>query len=348
MSLAELSAAEVKLQDDVFMEPYELGHGLPVFITPKRSELGSDQAAFKSWFIAMREDLMDLTHQRGAVVLRGFAVHQTEDFAAIIDGFKSPEFGYAGGATPRGALADKVFESTKYPSQYKLPMHQEMAYLPHYPSALLFFCRLAAETGGETIIGNMREFGRSLPPKFADALRDKGVRYVRNYRDPAWSTGNQLLDDYHRPWTDSLGTTDRAEAEKLCRDMGVEPRWEANGSLSMIYVGPAFVSHPETGEEIWFNQLVTQFYTPELIGEERYSLIPQHYSPGAPPPVQVTFGDGTLFDPDLIVSLAQNITSKEVAFPWQDGDIMILDNFLTAHGRNPFTGKRDVQVALVA
>ena len=36
-----------------------------------------------------------------------------------------------------------------------------------------------------------------------------------------------------------------------------------------------------------------------------------------------------------------------VRFPWSHGDVMLLDNFLTAHGRNSYTGKRDVQVALL-
>jgi alpha-ketoglutarate-dependent taurine dioxygenase len=37
-----------------------------------------------------------------------------------------------------------------------------------------------------------------------------------------------------------------------------------------------------------------------------------------------------------------------VSFPWQAGDAMFVDNFLVAHGRAPFTGDREVQVALFA
>jgi alpha-ketoglutarate-dependent taurine dioxygenase len=36
-----------------------------------------------------------------------------------------------------------------------------------------------------------------------------------------------------------------------------------------------------------------------------------------------------------------------VAFPWRAGDVMILDNIYSFHGRNAFTGTRDVQVALL-
>ncbi len=36
-----------------------------------------------------------------------------------------------------------------------------------------------------------------------------------------------------------------------------------------------------------------------------------------------------------------------VAFPWSAGDVMVLDNFRVAHGRNRYEGHRDVQVALL-
>jgi hypothetical protein len=34
------------------------------------------------------------------------------------------------------------------------------------------------------------------------------------------------------------------------------------------------------------------------------------------------------------------------AFPWQAGDIMVINTMLVAHGREPFTGKRRTLVAM--
>lgn len=324
------------------------GFDWPVFLEPVDPALRQSPDAVASWFGANTPALMAEVSRIGAIVLRGFAVRETADFARLVADIPLPDGGYAGGATPRSGLAEKVFESTKYPAQYKLPLHQEMAYLPSYPSKLIFFSRVAAETGGETTIRDMRRFAARVPATFAAELREKGVRYVRNYRDPAWSTGNRLLDDYHRPWPDAMGVASREEAEQVARKMGMEPHWEANGSLSLVYIGPGYLRHPHSGEEVWFNQLVNQYYAPELIGEERFRLNHEHYGPGAPPPVQVTFGDGSQFDPAVIVALYRELHAEEVAFRWQPGDVMILDNFHVAHGRNPFTGQRDTQVALVA
>jgi alpha-ketoglutarate-dependent taurine dioxygenase len=34
------------------------------------------------------------------------------------------------------------------------------------------------------------------------------------------------------------------------------------------------------------------------------------------------------------------------AFPWQAGDIMVINNVLLAHGREPFTGTRRILFAM--
>jgi hypothetical protein len=37
---------------------------------------------------------------------------------------------------------------------------------------------------------------------------------------------------------------------------------------------------------------------------------------------------------------------SEVVFPWRAGDILMLDNVLTAHARRPFAGERRLLVAM--
>ncbi|MDF5808063.1 TauD/TfdA family dioxygenase [Pseudomonas aeruginosa] len=36
------------------------------------------------------------------------------------------------------------------------------------------------------------------------------------------------------------------------------------------------------------------------------------------------------------------------AFAWERGDVLMLDNFISVHGREPYTGERKVLVAMTA
>lgn len=257
-ALPELDAS------DVVLTPYAPGRGLPLFIQPVRETLRARIDTLVDWFAAHRPALDALLLEHGALVLRGFAIEDTAAFSRVIAGYDSPDFGYLAGASPRSQLADRVFEATSAPAQAVLGMHQEMAYLPHYPARLAFYCRMPSVSGGETYLADMRAVTASIDPFFAGELEQRGVRYVRNFRAPGISTGHPCLDSFHKTWTDAFSTTDPARAEADCHAMGLSPHWLDNGSLAIAYVGPAFINHPATGERLWFNQVATQTLSPEI------------------------------------------------------------------------------------
>jgi alpha-ketoglutarate-dependent taurine dioxygenase len=47
-----------------------------------------------------------------------------------------------------------------------------------------------------------------------------------------------------------------------------------------------------------------------------------------------------------VEQIRQAYRQETVAFPWQKGDLLMLDNMLVAHGRNPFSGERKVIVSM--
>ncbi len=338
-------AATAVLGDDVSVTLHPFG--LPAFIEPRRDILKNDLAAALDWVTTRRKELDALQVIVGAIVLRGFPFPETNAFNALVDLFPSTAFDYAGGATPRASVAGKVFEATRAPPDMKIVLHQEMAYLPHFPKRLAFFCQVAPHTGGETIIADMRKFDRALNPNFRDRVRERGVLYTRNFRTPDVSTGDAALDAVHRPWTDAFSTTDPAVAQAACEDMGLEVEWCADGSMTTRYRGEGVRKHPVTGEEIWFNQLAQQhFWSPKNLGPERSAMFQRIYG-GKPKPYEACYGDGEPVDPDDIDSVFPIYDSLTVAFPWQACDVMLLDNFFVAHGRNPYQGDRNVQVALL-
>jgi alpha-ketoglutarate-dependent taurine dioxygenase len=42
------------------------------------------------------------------------------------------------------------------------------------------------------------------------------------------------------------------------------------------------------------------------------------------------------------------IEKNTVSFPWRRGDLMVVDNRLVGHGRNPYSGDRRVLVTMHA
>jgi hypothetical protein len=332
--------------EGVALTPYAPGEGLPLFVQPATPALRDEPATARSWFLQNRDAIEARLLQAGALVFRGFPVWTTQEFAAWMDGFEAPGFDYTGGAAPREAIAARVFETTRVPASQVLGIHQEMAYLPNYPARIAFWCRIPSATGGETFLADMRRVTRAIDPAFVAALQARGVLYTRNFRDRARPFGEPYLDVYHRTWQDAFATTDREVAFAAARATGLDAEWLADGSLSTTYRAPGLVAHPATGEVVWFNQIATQKLGPRTEGE-KWPLYAVHYAGGRPLSHHATFGDGQDFPDDWMASLYAAIDGARIGFPWSAGDILLIDNHLVAHGRNAFTGVRDVQVALL-
>lgn len=325
----------------------ELWHeGQPLFISPADGSEVTDGAAVAAWVGEHREALDEVLLTVGSYVLRGFPVAGTEDFSKVTQAYEPAPFDYVGGATLRGNVADKVFEATRAPKEIIIPLHQEMAYLPHYPRRLAFYCKVAATEGGETILGDMRGIEELATSSFRDKLAAEGVLYRRNFRAEE-DHEHPILTGIHRTWSQAFQTEEPAVAEEAARSLGLEYRWEDDGSFTTEYRASGFVEVPGGRGQTWFNQITSQYLGPRGIGETAWAVIQEHYPSGRTLPYDSRYGDGSPIDPADMDQLLDAYEGRRVAFPWQDGDIMVLDNYLTAHGRNRFEGARDVQVALL-
>jgi alpha-ketoglutarate-dependent taurine dioxygenase len=343
---ARLKPRNPHFGDDVVLTPYGPGNGLPVFIQPLDPILATDSAAAAEWVVANRQALDDVQLDAGAYVLRGFAVPNTPAFAAVIESYESNGLNYVGGASPREKVHGRVFESTRAPAAKVLPIHQEMSYLPTYPGRVAFYCSTPAVTGGETFLADMRLYTERLPKEFAEKLRERGVIYTRNFRSPGVGTGHPELDIMHRTWVDTFSTDIPDEAVAKAEAMGMGAEWLDDGSLSITYKASGFATHPVTGETVSFHQIPAQVITLESVGPH-YELYQKYYGKTRPLPYHPVYGDGTEFEPEYLEAMYALAREVRVGFPWSHGDVLVLDNYFTGHGRNSFTGKRDIQVALL-
>ena len=150
-------------------------------------------------------------------------------------------------------------------------------------------------------------------------------------------------DGYGLSWQDVFQTNERRAVEKFCREQRIEFRWKSGGRLQTRQVRPAIRRHPSTGEPVWFNHVA--FFHPRSLSETvRNNLIAELGREGLP--YHSYHGDGSDIGDDVIDHINQAYRREKVAFPWQEGDILFLDNMSIAHGREPFTGDRKVIVCM--
>lgn len=63
-------------------------------------------------------------------------------------------------------------------------------------------------------------------------------------------------------------------------------------------------------------------------------------------PRNAYYRDGSEIEEESLEAIRQAYEQERIVFIWQKGDVMILDNRLIAHSRNPFKGNRKVVVAM--
>lgn len=218
--------------------------------------------------------------------------------------------------------------------------------MPDSPRALAFYCRQPPETGGETVICDMRGLLEEMPGPLRRKFEDVGACYVRNLRSADVDDWRARPEFRHATWQYWFDSEDREEISRKLDERDAEYSWNADGSLTFSNTRPATTVHPETGEKLYFNQLNSQIQNAYTIGEERAALLREHYGDHTAPPYAVRFGNGDPVTEEDYLAVRALFEGRKISFPWQAGDVMLLDNRLTAHGRHPFTGERDVQVML--
>ncbi|MDR5776829.1 MULTISPECIES: TauD/TfdA family dioxygenase [unclassified Caballeronia] len=284
---------------------------------------------------ALRERVDAAKRQFGGVLLRGFAPLDAGAFNAFTASFGKPLLSYEFASTPRSRIEKDVYSSTEYPADQWIDQHNEQSYTLKWPGSIWFYCDIAAATGGSTPVADSRLVYRRLDPALRRRFAEHGVMYVRNY-------GNGL----DVPWEQVFGTEDRAEVERYCRANRIDYEWLDDGeALRTRQVCQSELRHPLTDEMVWFNQahLFHVSGLPDAVREALLEVVDEDRLPR-----NTLFGDGSPIDASMLGEIRAVYRDTMLAFPWQAGDALVLDNLLMSHGRAPFSGKRRVLVAMSA
>lgn len=298
---------------------------LPLIIRPKdKTDTDTLKRAVEQ---AMKDDLF----KAGALLFRGFNLKE-QDFEPFISGITSNLLEYDYASTPRTQVKGNVYTSTEYPPQLKIPPHNEMAYTSNWPSVLWLYCDIPAQKDGETPLTDSRVVYQRIPDKIKQRFMENGVLYTRTY--------NMGLDV---PWQQVFGSDDRAVVEAYCHRAGISFEWLDDDVLKTRQVCQAVTKHPVTGEMVWFNQ-AHLFHVSGLRPDVRENLMLAVDEEDFPR--NAYYGDGSPIEDQTLDKIRAIYDDATVALPWQQADLMLVDNLLTAHARNSFEGDRRILVAM--
>jgi Probable taurine catabolism dioxygenase len=319
-------ASEQWLENQSFvLSSLQKNSRLPLLVCPKAPESVLYLDAIRR---LAEEQLLDV----GGVLFRGFDVLGQEQFQAFARSFGHELMSYEFGSTPRSVVTKGVYTTTEYPAHQVIPQHNEQSYTLNWPMKIWFHCVEAAQQGGETPISDSREVYRRMDPAIRQRFIEKKLMYVRNY-----GGGLDL------PWQQTFNTESKQEVERFCSVQNIGFEWKADGDLRTRQICQGVSKHPKSGDMVWFNQ-AHLFHISNLAAATRETLLSIVAMEDLPR--NVYYGDGSAIEESILDEVRGVLDECTVMFPWQSGDVLMLDNMLVAHGRSTFKGPRKVIVAM--
>jgi alpha-ketoglutarate-dependent taurine dioxygenase len=268
----------------------------------------------------------------GAVLMRGFDVHGPADFRAVMDAISPDVLTYGERSSPRSEVSSGVYTSTDYPKDEHILLHNEQSYTAHWPLRIVFTCAEAASSGGRTPLADSRKILGRLSPATVKKFEERGILYVRNY-----------LPGVGLSWQVAFQTERKEDVESYCAASDITAEWVDGTHLRTSQVRPAIRCHPTTGERSWFNHGLFFHVSslPQEVSEGLLMLLPE-----ADLPSNTYYGDGSAIETDTLAEIRAAYDAETVGFDWEPGDVLLVENMITAHGREPFEGQRRVLVSM--
>jgi alpha-ketoglutarate-dependent taurine dioxygenase len=308
-------------------EPPDDGASGPLVISPLLPGVGA-----ADWAGAGRALIEEALLKHGSALFRRFEVGGPTGFEQFAGAVSGEMLEYRERSSPRHRVRGHVYTSTDYPAHQGIFFHNENSYQRVWPMRLFFFCNRPASEGGQTPTADTRLVLRLIGPEIVSRFEEKGCMYVRNY-DEAFGL----------PWREVFGTDERGEVERYCHAAGITFEWTGGDRLRTRAVRAAVATHPRTGERVWFNHIAF-FHVTTLEPSVRDGLLAEVGEEGLP--ANTYYGDGTPVEAEVLEAIRSAYARASASFDWEAGDILLLDNMLTAHSRRPFAGPREILVAM--
>ncbi len=286
----------------------------------------------KDWLSSNPQTIQDRLRDNGAILLRGFPTLKPTEFEECVRVVFGEPMQYRDRVTRRREIEGHVYSSTDTPKHFEIPLHTESSFSLTWPRWICFLCVTPAKTQGRTPIANVRKVLERIPSSIKERFEESGVLYLRNFKvGPGMN------------WQTAFQVSTKEELETVCGQEDIEMEWCGENHLRTKQRRPAVVWDPSTGIPSWFNHAMALHVSslPPSLREVLLRQLEDHNLPH-----QTYYGNGDRIDPEDMQLIRQAYLEEALLFSWAPGDLLILDNLVFAHGREPFQGAREILACL--
>lgn len=329
--------------------PHPRGSVIPLALRPSTRNGAGDIDLDKvvETIKSERGNLTDQLSRHGVLLFRGLPIHNAEDFSVFAHAFGFKPHEIIGIVVDRKQLAPNVAPANEAPKEVLIYNHNESPQVPHAPEYIFFYChRAATKNGGETPISSSLElFQRAQQeiPEFITELAEKGILSRITYKAERQYTGGstlreafgkQIQDD-----DDAAIRKQKIEAQIARYARGKHTTWEwtdNDTTLILTHRLPAIRTQPGTNLPTLFTGLAAYYKSAQVNTGARRSV------------TQQLFGDGSPIPEKYMAHVARITDEIRVLHRWQHGDVLLFDNVIAQHGREPWEGDQADRVVLAS
>ncbi|KAM0718835.1 hypothetical protein Q7P37_005907 [Cladosporium fusiforme] len=280
----------------------------------------------------------------GTLLFRGLPIHDAHDFSKFAHAFGYKPHEIIGIVVDRPELAPNIGPANEAPKEVLVYNHNASPQVPHAPEYIFFYGHRAPHTGGESPISSSLELfhrARQEIPDFINDLAEKGilsrVTYKPNQQYEGGSTLKQAFGKHVQPGDDEATRRSKIEAQIARYGRGKHTTWEwtDDGGLVLTHHLPAIRTQPQTGLPTLFTGLAAYYQNSKVNGAGRNIT-------------QQLYGDGTPIPEKYLAHLARITDEIRVLHKWQQGDVLVYDNIIAQHGRQPWEGDQEDRKVLAS
>jgi len=301
-----------------------------------------DLDAQEAYFRENKDQILADLQKHGALVVRDFELCKTpEGFERMwkalgMEACLDPLHSVAGRPVVSGKSA--VYEAVNKPSrsQFYVGMHNEMVGKRTVRRAA-FVCFKAAEVGGEFIILDGMRMLRDMKPHVLQRLYDNKIRFSSAELPMGFMDKAGPLQPVLEPILRSvLGVVVDMKV-----DFEVEMFWNRVNGQRVIQAHappqPPVIEHPDTGLPTWFCNIHSHS---ALLRDERDGVLPETTGASRLNKSDVFYGNGEVVQEEDLRHVDEITKKNQVYVAMKEGDVVLVDNYRTMHGRNVFEGTR--------